>query len=315
MSEYAIRSDVLGTTLQVESDDSEFHEAVRARGIVLESMAIEETFDLLIKNYSDYEQDLLSNALDNMLHAPQSWVSSSELIQGVNRRLLNLLAACKIMLDHLPQRVKAITGKSAASAGIDTIRHAQYDAFLGYRVMEALRNHIQHRGIPIRRLRHNMETVNETTEDVHKRSTLVPLLDVEQLKADNKVKRSIVEELLARGAFVDIRPLVREYVQGLGAVQITTRDTIRNDLDRSVKVIKSIRDRWVAAGGEDESGIFVMRSKGSRVVTRISVGTEIIDRHRSLYERNKWLNRFIRHYVSNEAPRLGANDKAPGKTA
>ena len=306
MQKYTIRSGILGSRLEIPCDHEDFIRISNARSALLEAIALEDTFDLLVTNYAEFERELLVRALDSMLHAPDNWSAGPEQLQSINRRLLNLLAACRMVLDHLCQRVEAIVPGAEVWPTIDLVRKAQYDAMLGYRLMDALRNHIQHRSLPIRRVRHAMDSVGTDPAEVYVRNTFVPQLNVDYLAEDRSIKRQIIEELRARGPNVNVRPLVREYVQGLGAVQSAARDAIRAKVDKAKSTLEEVWARWLENGGEADAHLVIVEQGSSTETHRqLYIGQEIVERHEKLRARNQWLNRFIRHYVSNDAPRLG----------
>ena len=78
-------------------------------------------------------------------------------IQGdiaiITRRLSNLLSAARLYVDQIAQDLHdAFGSQHQVSNEIKVKLSTEYDARLGYRVMEAVRNMMQHRSLPIHRL-------------------------------------------------------------------------------------------------------------------------------------------------------------------
>ena len=88
----------------------------------------------------------------------------------------------------------------------------EYDARLGYRVMEAVRNMMQHRSLPIHRLSYPQDS-----QPGGARFRTVPSMEVARLK-EADLKGSLVQELDSMGKHVPVTPFVRDYVEGLATV-------------------------------------------------------------------------------------------------
>lgn len=115
-------------------------------------MAVEERLDLVLGNYEELEQELLNASLSEALYddPDDPWNASMGMMQRFARRLANLLTTTRAYCDQLPHAMNALYGHdSSQSAAVKAFFHGEYDTVLGYRVCEALRNYVQHRGSPI----------------------------------------------------------------------------------------------------------------------------------------------------------------------
>jgi hypothetical protein len=103
---------------------------------------------------------------------------------------------------------------------------AEYDTRFGYRVMEALRNVAQHQALPVQMVSYPHETRGE-----YLRIRVIPGLMVSHL-ASTDMKAPILEELKSKANrdVVQITPLVRDYLEGLGAVHKAVRKEMADDL-------------------------------------------------------------------------------------
>jgi hypothetical protein len=82
--------------------------------------------------------------------------------------------------------------------------------------MEALRNYSQHSALPI----HGITThaSRDTTEESYTLTfAVLPILDHEQLAHDGNFKRTVLDEI-SKLEKIELKPMVREYIEGLSAV-------------------------------------------------------------------------------------------------
>lgn len=149
---YGLTIAVLARTPFVPISAEEFGAASKARTVISGALGIEETFNLVVGNYLEYELELLGGALRSLLYTEGAWSEFMGRIHEVNRRLMNLLAAGRAYLDQAPHYLSATFGpESNEVRGFRSATNAEYDARLGYRAMEALRNFALHRGLAVHR--------------------------------------------------------------------------------------------------------------------------------------------------------------------
>ena len=66
-----------------------------------------------------------------------------------DRKIANLLSAARLYVDHAKQHVHRILALDPVTTfDVGATLSTQYDLRFGYRCMEALRNYVQHRGLP-----------------------------------------------------------------------------------------------------------------------------------------------------------------------
>ena len=217
---------VNGHEESLEISEQTYATIMAARYGLLEVLYIEEKFDLLIEDYLEFETDLLDIAMEQMVRWRHHYLDFQMHRSRINLRVINLLSACKMYLDHSAHHLNNLFNKDDARLiGIIQERSNQYDMHLGYRAMEALRNHVQHRGYPIHATRYNSKML-----DVEKRDkflySLTPLLDTATLEEDDKFNKKVLGELKMLGEAIDIKPLLRQYVESLGHIHQMVRTAI-----------------------------------------------------------------------------------------
>src|SRR5687768_9546295 len=202
----------------------------QSKKVLMEALSGEEKLDMLLENFSEYEEDLLSMTLRTTLFSEESWSSIKARIHRIDRRVLNTLSSARLYLDQTRHAISAMWGNpSTEMTEFERQTAAEYDRFLGYRVMEALRNYVQHRGLSVHELAQEMWWV--TNGDVERvRHSLQPSLRPATLKEEGGFKQKVLVEIDAHEA-LDIRPLVREYIAGLCRVQLLMRELFKTSVE------------------------------------------------------------------------------------
>lgn len=304
---YKITRTVLGPQPSIEIGFDEYSSIKRAKRNLVVFLGIEEKLDLLLENYAEYERSLLDLALHQMLYRDLDWPSFRADIQLVNRRFTNVLAAARLYVDQVKHDLGAIYGSdSEVLQSVEKELSAQYDSKLGFRVLEALRNHIQHRSLPVHRMSYPTKVEEPGVPSSKIRFGVVPSLDTAQLEEDGKFKRTILEELKGRGgAFVSLTLLVREYVEGLGRVHEALRDATEKDVSCWEAALAFVEQRATMGFAEDPPGLV-----GLAVVSEDDEGlwseidhifSDIAKRRQSLVRKNRILQKLSDRYVSGAA--------------
>ncbi|SLK17327.1 MULTISPECIES: hypothetical protein [unclassified Paenibacillus] len=195
-------------------------------------MYFEEKFDILIENFLEYEQEVFRATLNKIYYPASSldWNTGIGDIHAVNRRLINLLTTTKLYLDQAKHDLNSVF--MGASTTFTELTRIEYDKVLGYRVLEALRNYVQHRGLPIHILNYNVFRNEKRVERSMLHSVSIHI-DLNKLKEDGKFKAGVLNELvnmeeeegLKKKHRVNIGKLLRQYVSSLGVIQNTMRTT------------------------------------------------------------------------------------------
>ncbi len=132
-----------GPTLDISSEEFESVKEARRRLFIL--VGVEEKFDMLVQNYLEYERELLTLALEYMVSRSPQLSTLHEARSLINRRLANLLTMGRLYTDQIERDVSSLFGGDAArESWIKQSFHTQYDSLLGYRVLETIRNSMQH---------------------------------------------------------------------------------------------------------------------------------------------------------------------------
>lgn len=217
----------------IELKENEFKQILDARDNLFAVLFLEEKFDLISENYYEYETELLSIASRKMISHNDNYFSMSNERNTVGRRIINLMTTCRMYLDSINHHLSLLYAKDIGKLNlIENEKSNQYDNCFGYRVIEALRNHVQHKGIPIHNINFSYKRIYTGNESMLSH-VAIPLINASALEEDSGFKKSVLKELktIMIEDEIDIRPLIRDYVESIWKIHTLARKMISPDFD------------------------------------------------------------------------------------
>ncbi|NLF41306.1 MAG: hypothetical protein GX587_01275 [Bacteroidales bacterium] len=301
--EYGITKLILGFSGFIEITECEYQLIKTSRQNLLEVLFLEEKFNLFIENYYEYETELLAIASRMMIYGNADYLLMRNELNLISRRIVNLLTTGRMYLDQSVQHVDHIYGKKATN--YDIVKKSisiQYDQYLGYRVMEALRNYNQHYGFPIHNLNFSQKLV-EVDSSFHLLFKPIPSIDIQQLKGDGHFKNEVLLEIqdIYDNKLVDVRPLIREYVEGICNIQEKIREIAHNNITTWEQNLDDAIEKFQNQYG-NEIGLagLALISKNDNNQCTLYISKTIIERRLTLEQKNKQLINLYNRYASNE---------------
>jgi hypothetical protein len=285
--EYGLTQLVLGCEHFLPISEEEFVRTKLARGRSIKALDTEEKLDMVLQNYVEYEHELLQITLRNALFSPGDWSDFRGIIHQIDRRLVNLLSTSRLYIDQL--RHDALSLIEANDSDTDSVRaitSPEYNARLGYRVMEALRNHVQHRGLPLHSISFGGGWI-DTQKGRRREEKTTLYLNVDILANDKKFKREVLEELKGADHKLPLKPLVREYITGLIRVQQVIREKLKKVVMDDDTWLKSLVDRYRSEAGDGILGLAaVARRSNGTYEDEVGVSMNFVDRRKLLARKN-----------------------------
>jgi hypothetical protein len=291
---------VLGSRAYVHISENEYQEIKNAKIALLESLFIEEKYDLVVENYLELEGSLLESVARHMILGGQdySWFQVERSL--FNRRLVNLLTVARTYVDHVKHHLNNVFDAEGEEApNVETSFSYQHDTRLGYRAMEKLRNFVQHRGFPVHAVAYNSKWING--EKSKMQFAVSPYLRPEDLRADGKFNKSVLGELEALGDKVDIKVLVRDYVEGIWTVHEKIRESLSSRIVSWEAVLDRAFMRFQSQYPDEQSviGLVVCDERG-QYSEPIQIFKDFIDYRKHLERKNGSLKNLARRYVTSE---------------
>jgi hypothetical protein len=221
---YVICKMVIGSPARVAADEREYIACSSAIDGLQHICDVEEKYENVIENYIEWESVISQHALRQMVSLSIEYAKYQDSRKAIARKLLNLLASTRLFLDSLPKHANGIIpDDEIALKQIKDAPRTQYNLHLSYRLMEALRNYSQHAALPIHGV--TTHTSRNTNVEPHILNFAVwPIIDLEQLAKDGDFKKSVLKEISALDK-VEMKPLVREYIESISVIHDTFRTT------------------------------------------------------------------------------------------
>ena len=281
---YFLKLAGLGSFPIHDIDKHVFDEIKYARTVLNNSLEIEARFDLLISNYLELENELLTHAANAMVRSEYEYADAYRVQLSFNRRLVNLLSTSRMYVDHLNQFVivKGLPREDAQSK-FKQFLSREYDDKLEYRFMDQLRNHVQHRGLPVHWIQYNHSSENEN----HKSNRFVSM-EMAFRKADlgdkHKFKKSVYKEI---ADVVDLKLSARVFVESLGKVHGKVRKLMKGTIEEA----KSVYEKAIKSYNEIQPGgvlgLNAFHTKDDLVVDKIPIFLNWEDVRSKLADRNR----------------------------
>jgi hypothetical protein len=136
-----------------ELGEAEYTEYKQADARVKQFEQDQALFTTVLLNYDDFERTLQQCLREYISYTTVSLIEQppiSDMMLGINRRILNLLSAFRTYLDHSRYNLSKRYGdRSERLQHFDMACSAAYDGSFSYRFVCELRNYVQHCGMPL----------------------------------------------------------------------------------------------------------------------------------------------------------------------
>lgn len=296
---YILRKAVLDIVPEIEIAQTEFVNLRTAREVLAEAFAIEEKYEIVVSNFLALEKALLDVAVTNAIRNTLSYGEFFEIRSVLNIRLVNLLTATKLYLDQPPQHVAdCIPNNPDATDTVKRRCSEEYDKNFEYRFMEALRNHVQHRGIPIHIVRPGNHWTSFDENGQMEFSVQIAAQKVE-LESDRKFKKAVLEEMAQD---VDLLASARKYVESLSSIHQFVRDLISDSAAAARAQIESAHAQYSTVFNGSLVGLTAQEVGEDGVLTSVPLLLDWDDVRLQLQKRNQRLVNLAKRYVSSRVP-------------
>lgn len=297
---YVVRKRVLGAVPGFEVSHEEFLGLSEAREILTNAFAIEEKYEIILSNLLDLEKELLSLAATEILRQSSDYSDFYAVRAVLNVRMVNLLTAAKLYLDQLPQHAcKCLPTNPDAKEKIHSYCSEEYDSRFEYRFMEALRNYVQHRGIPVHFTSHGGAWTSRDRDGF-----LEYCVDIgaqrAYLEEDGKFKRSVLEEITHD--VVDLKACARVYIESISTINHRTRELVSESVKEARTIIEQCHERYAAVyDGALVALAALALDENDRIERTIPLLLDWDDVRVELQKRNRRLSNLVRQYATGKA--------------
>jgi hypothetical protein len=273
-----------------------------AKETLLQDLFLEEKYNLVIENYAELEVAILETATRAML-SPNIDYQRFQIERSLfNRRLANLLTTAKMYVDQTPQHVHSIFGRNSEEAQeVDDAFSREYDKRFGYRVFEALRNHVQHSGLPVEMAVHRWNLIDRGKEKRLRFKTSITLW-TDNLSKDSDFKKPVLREIQEIEQPIELLPLARDYIEGLSHVHTTVREQLSARVTASNERLHETIDLYkVHSENQEVNYLTAVRIEtNGKHTDAVYISQKFFDYRDYLKRKNPPLKNFRLRYVSSE---------------
>lgn len=214
----------VGPRVNVPISEDRFNQVKDAQEFLLNVVAIEQKYDIILENYYEYEIEVSRIATKSMMFDHVDHIEMRNNLGLINRRIINLLTACRLYQDQSIHHIRQMFGEnSEQEAAVGKVRSESYDTYIEYRTLEALRNYVQHYGYPAHRSTYASKKVDKG-EDVRLQYQYLIFSDVSELAEDKRFKASVLKELRSNGERIVLNHYVRRYIDEISKAHFLLRE-------------------------------------------------------------------------------------------
>ncbi len=281
-----------------ELSEVEFRADVTAAAVLARYVEAEETFRAVLDNYGELEVSRLSIAQEDLLLGHVSHTRAMRHRLLLDRRYANFLSSCRLYLEFRRSN-RVHEANPAGREAVVRVSSAQYDTSLGYRVMEALRNYVQHRGFPLSGLVYQLSAMGEVGDRVSQ-TYIKPEIDFDKLRESGSFKGTVLSEVEALKSPGDLRLWTREYVDGLRRVHDVLIREVGGKVDPSVATYRAVCRRFADRIASDEVIVrYELRDEFDRSVTSYAFTNEIVEHVIMIRLENRYRGDVSGQFVTN----------------
>lgn len=219
----------LATKAAIPIDQARRTALQQAEDGILAMLGFEDRYAMVIDNLMDLERHLFNWSLIDMLRPMEGFEELFDHKRDANRFFGNLLSSCRQYIDQTHHHV----GPYLATTGLtsEAALSEQYDAHLSFRVMEALRNYVQHEDLGVHTVSIGGGWIESSGGKVRRYVVSIGI-DLDHLGKATKFKAKVLAELKTLPAIPDLKQIIREYISALATAHKKMRDTLKPQLDQ-----------------------------------------------------------------------------------
>lgn len=267
----------------------------QARKVLSNCLAIEEKYEILISNYLEFEKQIMNRIVSNMIREEHGYSDLFTIRLKLNVCLVNLLTSARLYVDQLQQHVVAcMPENSAVKKSIEALFSKEYDTYFEYRFMEALRNYVQHRGIPVHWISSGARWTNLSKDGLMEYSIIVASLR-SFLQEDTKFKKSVLDEI---GDKVDLISSTRCYIESLSNVHEAVRQMIKTSVANARKLLEVAHSQYREVYDKSLVGLSVCLQSEDEIVEYFPLLLDWDDVRIKLQKRNRKLTNLKKRYAT-----------------
>ncbi|NJL70921.1 MAG: hypothetical protein HC888_04545 [Candidatus Competibacteraceae bacterium] len=293
---YTIRSAISDNSPVIEIDEQIYSKLKESKRCLVDQFQFEEKFDIILENYKDFETERFAISLDVELFSHQTTPQVYARRRNLIRRIMNVLTSIRLYLDVIASMEK---GKPHY-ADLRKYVNALYDGNFSYRLMEGIRNHIQHRGSPFAAGQHSRRLDRESGAFFRIGTSVY--LEVDAVINDRTTKASLKKELQdLDGKTLEINKLISSYIGCIARLHDYWRSVNLPSLQKSSDTYMEYFRRYHELSRSRPEHLFlkVTHSEESQNSdSEFEISTVVIENLSFLRDKNQGLDNLEMRFIS-----------------
>lgn len=305
----------LKTRIDTQISQETYNELKKVHEKLIEVLFIEEKLDILLSNYFELEQTLLDLCLKRSYgNNGENQDNSFDELNLVDRRILNLLASCRMYIDQTAHSLSEIYGEESEKYIIveglrdkktkkrikKGIKSKICDSHFSYRLMEQIRNYSQHNGLLVSKIIPKDKWIEGKESDSLSLQcqsiTITTKIDLlEEAMRREKIKKSVVEELkILEVEEFDLMNYIRNYIDLIKIIHLEIRKILKEDTEQWSKFYIDLIQKYKIhkkETGKTLVSFFRRDANSSEIIEQFDLIQDIIiSRCQKLKEKNSNLD-------------------------
>lgn len=246
---YILEQLMIGPRTPVLISKERYEALASARKTLVDGLAFEQRYELLLGNFTTLELSLTELCLQLKIMPEYEYQQSSTMLETANRHMVNLLTSIRAYSDQVVQDFKNLPLEPSFKERVKKELRSLYDRSPDYRVICALRNHVQHKAAAVHGFSSNETGISES-ESWATRTQFT--LSKATLQADEDFKKIA---LVGQPERIDIRRISRGSVREIGALHIAIRKMVAPYIDAAREIIETAIAEYKDAGNDSAVGL------------------------------------------------------------
>jgi len=278
---------------------TEYEEVKKCQDLCCLVLLFEERFQLALDNFHEWETELLEQAHSALLWNANDFATAMQNRLKLDRRFVNLLSSLRLYLDQSDHNISKICGEESKELKqIKEFKNWLYDNHFGFRLLEALRNHVQHSSLPLSTISYGSRRV-ESKDGFYIQFFVAPKISQEELSENKKFNKRVLGELDNQKDYSDLRLAAREYIYCLTQLHTQIRGTLRESFSNLRGSYESAIERHSIFDGHKVKHIRMNAiDDAGRILSQVQLVDEFLKLHDVLYSRNSKVIDIRRSFAS-----------------
>jgi hypothetical protein len=260
-------------------------------------LAFEDKFFVVMENFLELELCTAGIAATRMLRPLVKDEEFGDDIREANRRMINLLTSFRLYRDQTVQHLASLV----PGTDLRTLFKGEETKSFAFRVVEALRNHVQHRDLPVYTMTVGSGWASEPPAPKLRHHTRLAMR-LSQLEEDDRFPSAVLSELQALPELPDLALLLREYASIIARIHRDLRAEFSQRQSEWISALEEAAAGWGKSSRHDDVdlGLVVAEVREGKSFILFEIYQKLSARVLDLQRRNYCMTALDRAFFTSE---------------